>query len=219
MTDDLELVVSTPTETITRHELRRQFYRFHKFKTQDWNGNSIIEILKPRSTLTFSDLCRESICFGYYRGFFTEVTQGASILTGPHVVKLYARVQQENIWIGTTTIRCNYYDRKAIRKKLRRAIRDKEYFLSEDSGKDEFDITPPQEEIFREEKKFRAEYLVCPYCGKSRKTEKKMSTHTRLKHNRLSYYTKKGRMKVSQPLMHVSFKMSGDRTIKLTSLT
>lgn len=201
--DGLEFVIETKVETETRHEIKRRFYRFHKFQDHLWGGKKKITTLNPKQIADDTSEDHENWIVVYYLNYHVIVARGQAVL-GPHAAKLYFRIGNKATWLGTCQVLCNFYDTKGLKRKLRRAIRNKSYFSSEESAKEELEISSPSEEIFVDNQKkkgkfypFHNEKYHCPYCEVTRKTEIKLKRHLRIAHRCLSYITKKGSLKVS----------------------
>lgn len=202
--DDLELVVTTQVETTSRHELKRQFYRFHKKTEEMWGSKTAIKTLNPIAVTDDTAEDRDRWIAVYYRRFYVTLDQGTTITRGPHTAKLYYRGATGGIWLGTCQIVCNFYDAKRLRRKLRLAIRRKDYFCTHESGLEEFETTSPSEEIYshqedkaiRIKKKgrsgacvfLRAPKLTCPICKKARRTAGSLRRHLRIAHKRTLVY-------------------------------
>lgn len=171
-------------------------------------GERKVQVLNPISITDDTTEDRDRWIALDHRGYFVTVDQGTSIARGPHIAKLYYYRGPDPIWLGTGQITCHFYSTKLIRKKLRRAIKQKAFFCTDDSGKEEFETTPPSEELcsFEEEEPrtkikkkgssgkcvyLKAPSLTCPLCKAARKTAGSLRRHCRMKHKRTLVYWRK----------------------------
>jgi hypothetical protein len=194
-TSEIELALVVEDEYESREDLRKKFFRYHKFKDERGNFN----ICRP--IFYGSHPCRDD-CYIvlYHRSYFVTIEQGNSPLVGPHKAQLFFKAEDnETHWLGTRQIAGSFYDRKRIRKQLRRAIRERDYFCSEKDLKEEIlirkgrefisevlEIGPPPKlkKILRKRHSIflSPKATVCNVCKAKRKTHGKLVRHLFLKH-------------------------------------
>lgn len=173
-----------------------------------WSGEKKIQILKPICFSEDSSEIRERWIIVYYCSYYVSLEQGRNATAGPHAARLFLQTVNEHVWLGTLQISCNFYDTKRIRKKLRRVIRERAFFCSKESGEEEFDVTPPSEEIYSHQEEIktrkikssgkcivvRAPKLRCPLCKACKRTSGHLRRHLRVKHKRTLVYMHKAHM-------------------------
>lgn len=139
-----------PTRSVG--DLRREFLKFHTLRRREIDrSRKIIQrvmnpvALKLNPPQYFNEI--EDKWFAvYHRKFFVTITEGKTMF-GPHIAQLFIQVYPGySVWLGTAQMKCNFYSRKEIRKKLRLAISKEKYFVSESSAEEIVEFHPPKDE-------------------------------------------------------------------------
>lgn len=203
--DDIDFAFMSEGEQSSRYDLKAEFYRRNRFKAHYWDGSSSITASRPLAFIRHdkSELIR--VQYGY--GYFVVVERGFKLLSGPHRAQLFrsSPTNEDGIWLGTLQLDGAFYDDKGIKKQLRLAIKQKEYWASDESEEEIVETIEPEvimelperEEILplsqamkshREWKipleKFKRIVPYCPRCKVKKKQWRDVHTHYEKKHGK-----------------------------------
>ncbi len=168
---DFDFVLSEDFPRRTRRQLLNLFYKQHVYKERDGRTcacHPISLILNPIPFVIPDDPCSNDVYVAVYhkaphldasRYYVTIDENIHHSMVGPHSVKLHIQVYPgsrgkqmgKQAWLGSMQMMCNFHSIKKVHAKLRRAIRLKQYYASEDSLQEEiiFDKLKPIEFEFR----------------------------------------------------------------------
>jgi len=129
---DLEFEVEEAEDSFLVGDLIEKFNTFHRLPRRK-ALNPISLVLNPETTdgsLWFPN--SEIYIAVYYKHFYVAIDKHIHTLNGWHRARLFYQVAPGNAaWLATAQIKCSFYDRKAIRKKLRCAIVLRKYYASD----------------------------------------------------------------------------------------
>lgn len=151
MSYELEIVREQKLKSVL--ELRTFFFKYHseKIKGRLKGLNPHTLILNPPSVVNDADPFETNQWFAIYcRSYYVIIEQSRSApLRGPHIAKLYIQTQRgkSGHWIGTATFKVNFTDTESIRVALRKAIRTRQYYVTEKTEEIMIDLTPPERKL------------------------------------------------------------------------
>lgn len=194
--DDIDFAFMSEGEATSRYDLKADFYRYARFREYFWDGTSAIAAVRP---LAFDRDRAETIRVQYGKNYYVIVEQGLMMLSGPHAARLflYHKDYPDGVWLGTLQLDGAFYDDKGIKKQLRTAIKQRQYWAAPESDNEIIELKEPElimelpseEEILplrRNCKGFRVLYLsfkqlqakpCCPKCKIKKKQWRQIKTH------------------------------------------
>lgn len=150
---ELGFEVETETEAKSIKELRKYFFKYHteivKGKPKGVNPNAFV--LNPELYIPASS--SDDIYYVVYcRGYYVTIERNPQDIKGPHAAKLQLQVyamkgnhEGKIVWLGTAQFDGNFFNEENIKIQLKRAIRLKEYFVSEKTAEIVIEITEPND--------------------------------------------------------------------------
>ena len=144
---DLEFELEENEDSFLVGDLIDKFNSFHR-KPRRKALNPISLVLNPETKtgdLWYPD---SEIYFAvYYKHFYVTIEKHLLTINGWHRARLFYQVSPgHSAWLATTQIKCGFYDRKTIRKKLRTAIVLRKYYASQLSRDKLVRLTPETKE-------------------------------------------------------------------------
>lgn len=146
--DDFDLAIKSEGEITTRYDLRAEFYRRNRFREYFWDGTSKLSASRPLAFIRNETEVGMWIRVQYGR-YYVIIDKGGKLLSGPHVGKLYFmhKSEPEGIWLGTKQFDGPFFDDKGLKRQLREAIKQREYWMSLTSEDEELILEEPKEII------------------------------------------------------------------------
>lgn len=152
---DFEVSPDRPMRSVM--QLRTRFFKWHTdlaIPKHPRGIDPITLVLNPPKYVDDNDpFCVDTWFAVYYRSYYVKVEKShLSPFHGPHIAKLYLQVypakpgrRGSHEWIGTATFKCIFTNEEQLRICLRRAIRTRQYFVSDKTEEILIDMNPPEE--------------------------------------------------------------------------
>lgn len=151
----LELDEERPCKTVG--ELHEEFFRIMRVKQRellaDFQDKRFVLrpqalVLNPPGWGSLQDPTRSDIYIAvYYRGYYVRIECGRSMLFGPHKFELMFQVRVGlHVKLGGWTSCFPFHQERTLRKKLKKAILLKKFFVSEHTAAMVVEIGLPEKD-------------------------------------------------------------------------